>query len=212
MILEASDVVDRLVTTDCPEQQRLIITPEPNLDSLRESGAASVDLRLGTWFLSPRPGRTSLLEVPVKDSAVEHSEERLTKTSYVPFGSQFILHPRSFVLAVTLEWLRLPNDLAGYVVGRSSWGRRGLIIATATGVHPRFTGCLTLELANVGEVPIAIPPGMAICQLFFHTLSKPTSSPEQSLYVGHCRPVLGILEPDDIARRLMGAAVLRSVG
>ncbi len=209
MILEAADIVRRLRATDDQETKRLFITPEPDLDKLQVSGAASVDLRLGTWFLSPRPGRTALLDVSAVGSQ-EHSEEQLTKTSYVPFGSQFILHPRSFVLAVTLEWLRLPDDLAGYVVGRSSWGRRGLIIATATGVHPRFTGCLTLELANVGEVPIAIPPGITICQLFFHTMSSPSASPEQSVYVGHGRPVLGILEPDEIARRLMRAGEPRS--
>jgi dCTP deaminase len=45
---------------------------------------------------------------------------------------------------VTLEWIRLPKNLAAYVTGKSSWGRRGLIPATATGVHPGFKGCLTL--------------------------------------------------------------------
>ncbi len=85
------------------------------------------------------------------------------------FGEDFILHPRSFVLGVTLEWLRMPSNFAGYVIGKSSWGRRGLIIATATGVHPGFTGCLTLELSNIGDLPIAIRPGMTIAQLFVHS-------------------------------------------
>src|SRR5262245_18868742 len=93
---------------------------------------------------------------------------QLNKTHYVRFGDKYILHPGSFVFGVTLEWLRLPGDLAAYVIGRSSWGRRGLIIATATGVHPGFKGCLTLALTNVGEIPIAIKPGMETCQLFLH--------------------------------------------
>ncbi len=41
---------------------------------------------------------------------------------YVPFGDGFVLHPKAFVLGVTLEWIRLPADRAAYVVGRSSWG------------------------------------------------------------------------------------------
>ena len=100
------------------------------------------------------------------------SEAELTKSYYVPFGEQFILHPGTFVLGVTLEWIRLPRDLAAYVIGRSSWGRYGLIIATATGVHPRFTGCLTLELSNVGEIPIKVKPGASICQLFVHQIES----------------------------------------
>jgi dCTP deaminase len=202
MILQAADIVERLREDASDPAKQLAITPQPNLAELAMSGAASVDLRLGTWFVSPRPRRTEVLDVFAQSHA-DHSEERLTKTSYVPFGSKFILHPRSFVLAVTLEWLRFPNDLGGYVVGRSSWGRRGLIIATATGVHPRFTGCLTLELANVGEIPIAVHPGMQICQIFFHHMSSPAAVPEQSIYVAHGRPVLGTLQPDTIAQRLM---------
>jgi dCTP deaminase len=200
-MLQAREIVERLRDTHAPADRRLILTPTPNLDELELSGAASVDLRLGTWFVSLRPGRTPILDI-IDQTQQEDSEQKLTKTSYVPFGSRFILHPGSFVLAVTLEWLRMPNDWGGYVVGRSSWGRRGLIIATATGVHPRFTGCLTLELANVGEIPIAVRPGMSICQIFFHKTSTPVKQPEQSFFVAHTRPVLGPLAPDAICSRL----------
>jgi dCTP deaminase len=203
MMLQAADIVQRLRDIKAPEAKQLVITPQPNLDELDTSGAGSVDLRLGTWFVSPRPRRTEVLDV-FDQPQPDYSEEKLTKTSYIPFGSKFILHPRGFVLAVTLEWLRLPDNLGAYVVGRSSWGRPGLIIATATGVHPRFTGCLTLELANVGEIPIAVYPGMPICQIFFHMTSSPVSVPEKSMFVAHGRPVLGALQPDNIARLLRG--------
>src|SRR3546814_13637367 len=86
----------------------------------------------------------------------------------MPFGSNYVLHPGRFVLGVTLEWLRLPASLSGYVTGKSSLGRHGLVIETAAGIHPQFSGCLTLELATVGEVPLEIYPGMPICQIFLH--------------------------------------------
>jgi dCTP deaminase len=176
----------------------LVIIPMADPDELAASGSASIDLRLGTWFVSLRQARMSHLEVDAPSQNIQFS-----KTHYVPFGESYYLHPRSFVLATTLEWLRLPCDIAAYVIGRSSWGRRGLIIATATGVHPGFTGCLTLEITNVGEIPIAIKPGMAICQLFFHEVIGPeTSSIDRSQFAGSRKPTVGRIRPDNFFRKL----------
>jgi dCTP deaminase len=58
------------------------------------------------------------------------------------------------------------------VIGRSSWGRRGLIVATAVIIHPGFKGPITLELKNLGEVPIALYPFDRIAQLAFHSVAK----------------------------------------
>ena len=58
-----------------------------------------------------------------------------------------------------------------YVMGRSTWGRLGLIVATAVGIQPSFAGSLTLELRNLGEAPLSLYPGQAIAQLFFHTVA-----------------------------------------
>jgi dCTP deaminase len=91
----------------------------------------------------------------------------------VPLGDAVTIHPHQFILGVTLEYIRLPSDLMAYVVGRSSFGRLGLIIATAIGVHPHFFGALTLELRNLGEAPVRLYPGQTIAQLFFHELKPP---------------------------------------
>jgi dCTP deaminase len=68
-------------------------------------------------------------------------------------------------------------------------------------VHPGFAGCLTLELSNVGEIPIAIKPGIPICQLFIHSTTQ-TDFVDKSLFVGHRRPTLGRIDLDDVARKL----------
>jgi dCTP deaminase len=174
-----------------------VITPHFELEKLRKSGAAAIDLRLGCWFTALRPARMSCLRA---DETA--SEARLTKASYVPLGSEYFLHPRGFCLGTTLEWLRFPKRLAGYVIGRSSWGRRGLIIATATGVHPGFAGCLTLELSNVGELPVAIKPGTRICQLFLHETTGAGDEVDQSHFLGMTRPVLGRIHADPIEANL----------
>jgi dCTP deaminase len=77
-----------------------------------------------------------------------------------------------------------------------------LIIETAAGIHPGFNGCLTLELTNVGEVPIKIRPGMKICQIFLHAIpnGKLASS---GLLTGRRRPFLGKIKSDPILKSLM---------
>jgi len=62
----------------------------------------------------------------------------------------------------------MPGDLEAQVEGRSSWARLGLIIATATTVEPGFKGVITLELSNVGTIPLVLRPGVRIAQLVFH--------------------------------------------
>ncbi len=99
----------------------------------------------------------------------------MTTSVDVEIGEKLWLHPGQFVLGATFEFLRLPPHLGAYVVGRSSWGRVGLLVATAIFVHPGFFGCLTLELVNHGESPIALYPGSRIAQLAVHRLPSGTS-------------------------------------
>lgn len=126
---------------------------------------------------------------------------RLGKYHFVPFGDRFILHPGDFVLGITFEWLKLPPDLAGFVTGKSKWGRRGLIIETAAGIHPGFCGCLTLEIGNVGPIPIPLIPGMEICQIFFEN-AEGDAHPPESQFDGNRRPVLGDIRIDNVVEAL----------
>jgi dCTP deaminase len=141
------------------------------------------------------------LEIFGKDSPPNRPRLSL-KMHYVPFGSDFVLHPRDFILAATLEWISMPPRLGGYVIGRSSWGRRGLVIETAAGVHPGFTGSLTLELSNVGQVPVVLRPGLKICQLFLHHIDSKSDEGDKSLFNCFRRPVLREIREDKIAEAL----------
>ncbi len=227
--------------TDEARPDPLVIVPKPRFKPpLEETGSSSVDLRLGTWFLTLRAAQVPCLKVdgdeesecdeaaqailkqlkaaweldedkvanaqePVRKALMRRrtaaSEAQLAETHYIPFGGSYILHPGQFVLGVTLEWLRLPRKLAGSVIGKSSWGRRGLIIATATGVHPGFTGCLTLEITNVGEIPIQISPGMSICQLSLYEVLGDLRT-DRSMFAGRRKPALGTIGRDEMANRL----------
>jgi dCTP deaminase len=151
--------------------RRLVITP---LLDPEQVGRGAVDLRLGTEFLALRRTRLSGIDPTVRSEAeIDEMQDRVV----VPFGEKLWLHPRHFILAATLEFLALPDHLSATVVGRSSWGRLGLIVATAVFVHPGFRGCLTLELVNEGDSPIALSSGSRIAQLTLHELGEP--SPEK---------------------------------
>jgi dCTP deaminase len=197
-MLSASAIAERL-SAGAAHDDPLVITPEPELEDLRRSGSASVDLRLGTWFSSLRATKMAILDVRNESAALQ---KHVIRMAYVPFDRTFILHPHTFVLAVTLEWIRLPRDLVGDVVGKSAWGRHGLTVATATGVHPGFFGCLTLELSNIGEIPIRLYPGVRICQLFLQEVNAATERIEAGGFAGHRRPVFGAIKVDEFAQRL----------
>lgn len=101
---------------------------------------------------------------------IDVAQDGAGEDPYVPLGGSLIIHPHQFILAAILEYIRLPPDLMSYVIGRSTSGRLGLIVATAVGIQPGFAGTLTLELRNLGETPPTLYPGQAIGQLFFHNV------------------------------------------
>ncbi len=148
--------------------ERIVVSP---LISREQIGPASIDLRLGTEFLLPRRiFRAGLDPGESTEQSVQARRERVV----VPLGESLWLHPQQFVLGSTLEYVRLPNRYAAYVVGRSSWGRLGLIVATAIMVQPGYGGILTFELVNAGDSPIRLYPGLRIAQLAVHDLQDPT--------------------------------------
>lgn len=150
---------------DVPYDRRLVITPL--IDAKQQIGKGSVDLRLGNDFIVMK--QTGLIAVdPVRRRELEENIENYQMRQRVEYGMPFYLHPQQFALASTLEYLKFPPELMAYVIGRSSWGRLGLVIATATMVEPEFAGTLTLELANVGSVPIALYPCVRVAQLVLH--------------------------------------------
>lgn len=200
MILKGSKLVTELKSK---QNDKLEITPSPNLTELKNSGAASLDLRLGRWFLTLRQARVALLNMGSETR--EDSTLGQTKEHFVPFGTPFILHPSKFVLGISLEWINVPSHLAGYVTGKSSWARRGLIIETAAGIHPGFSGCIALEMTNIGEIPIEIVPGSKIGQLFLHHADGDNAA-TKSQFGCQRKPKIGIIQEDHILQLLKNSS------
>lgn len=155
--------------------QKLVVAPLLEPDEQLRDDQASIDIRLGSQFvLTQASAYGELDEYPTVDEVATKEEtaglpnlRRLYQELYVPIGDSLVVHPHQFVLATSFEYLRLPPNLMAFVVGRSTWGRLGLVIATAIGIHPLFAGTLTLEIRNLGETPLRLYPGERIAQLFF---------------------------------------------
>lgn len=109
----------------------------------------------------------------------------LTELVEVEEGGPFILHPGEFVLGSTYERVRLPDDVAARLEGKSSLGRLGLVTHSTAGfIDPGFDGHVTLELSNLATLPITLYPQMKIGQLAFFQLDRPAERPYGSDGVG----------------------------
>lgn len=176
--LSRSSIVARLRVGD------LVVSP---ILTEKQLGPSSIDLRMGTVVLLARAGAQSHVDPKgyLKESSAPtaHDTIREKKQKHerfdVPFLESFLLHPGTLALVPTLEWIKVPHDLQGVVTARSSWAREGLSIATATIVNPGYTGIVTLELANLGEVPMRLYPGLRLAQIAFYTLKRDNPSNDQ---------------------------------
>lgn len=160
-VLSEDGIRRRLLSND--PFRRLVISPS-GMSAIR---GASVDVRLGKHFIVFERSSTPAV------SAAVGGAMRMQAAIEKSWDDHFVLHPGELVLASTLEYLVIPSDLAATVVTRSSYGRLGLITATAIFVHPWFKGCLTLELVNLGRVPLELQPGERIAQLAFQCVTPP---------------------------------------
>ena len=139
---------------------------------------SSIDVRLDRFFRTFENHRYPHID-PAED------QPDLTRM-VEPVGEEpFILHPGEFVLGSTYEVVTLPDDVAARLEGKSSLGRLGLLTHSTAGfIDPGFSGHVTLELANVANLPIKLWPGMKIGQLCFFRLSSPAEHPYGSAKYG----------------------------
>lgn len=159
------------------DKRWLIIKPEP--EPRRKSPqcpecpyqTSAVDLRLGSEIAYFREGLAINIDLRRGKFAElfgPNSEKRII-TDNQPYS----LGPQKLVLAKTLERIELPLPvdgntpcLAARIEGRSSYARCGLLVHfTAPTIHAGFAGTITLELINLGPIPILLYPNAPICQL-----------------------------------------------
>lgn len=163
MILSDRDIKTAL------EDGTIKITPKPDMKT--QLGTCSLDMRLSNTFRIFEYNRSAFIDVADKKTF-----EGITVEHVLKKHEPFVLHPGQFVLGATLERIELPKEIAARIDGRSSLGRLGLVIhSTAGHIDPGYAGKITLEITNIGKLPIILHTGLRVCQLVFETLTSSVS-------------------------------------
>jgi len=213
MILNELQIIERLTRDD---QSRLSIKPIISLK--HQLGASSIDLRLGTEFKVIRRQEYTHLDPLRETGLIELDVKKYTEDVVIRFHPQyggFVLHPGEFALGSTLEYICLPNDLAGRLEGRSSWSRMGLMVHVSGGfIDPGYHGTITFELCNTGRVPLQLFVGLRLAQLAFYEISEsltPYSEKGESKYFGQATTASSRFYKDyefDVLRKLNESKVM----
>ncbi len=150
------------------DEKSLVINPVTK----EQIQPASVDIRLGKTFsvVDDTPSNIITLESQI-------SYKTITTDTY-------LIMPGEFVLATTMEYFELPDNLTAFVEGRSSLGRMGLFIQNAGWVDPGFKGEITLELYNANRCAIELKAGRRVGQLVFAEMDSPAINPYNGKYQG----------------------------
>ena len=168
---------DREIRELCERQPPMITPFVPRQEGKPSYGLGSFgyDLRLGNKFLVPLGGVNAVLD-PV-DFPSEHFREiaiepSSSHASRVTRHGIFELAPHSQVLAESVEWFHMPEDVMGVCWGKSSYARCGLLV-NVTPLEPGWVGRLTIELANLSPLPIRLHVGQGIAQVVFFRGRRP---------------------------------------
>jgi len=182
MILSDRDIKKNI------KKGRIRINPKPNFK--KQLGPCSLDLHLGKVFRVFNYSECPFIDLKNNKTPIEKIMRKVKVSSKKPF----ILRPGDFVLAVTEEEIILPPDIMGRLDGRSSLGRLGLVVhSTAARFDPGWKGKATMEIGNLGVIPVALYPGIRVCSLTFETLSSPAECPylkqDDHKYAGQKSPL-----------------------
>lgn len=134
---------------------------------------ASYDMRLDGIFRFYNPS----------DSRTIDTKSSEGRTTIVEVQESITIDSLSFVLASTIEKVKIPDSMVGRIEGKSSLARMGLFVHVTAGFcDPGFEGHVTLELFNANHQPIKIYVGMPICQMAFERLSAHSRKPYSGKY------------------------------
>jgi dCTP deaminase len=158
------------------DENKISIIPRP--DNERISGI-TVDLTLGSKFRVFQDHAAPYIDLSGPKEQTEKALESVMSDEIVIAPDQaFFLHPGELALAMTHESITLPSDLVGWLDGRSSLARLGLMVhVTAHRIDPGWSGNIVLEFYNSGKLPLALKPNMKIGALSFETMTGAAAQP-----------------------------------
>ncbi|MCC5856474.1 MAG: dCTP deaminase [Idiomarina sp.] len=152
------------------------ITPTPAPDNI---SGVTVDIHLGNSFRVIEDHAAPYIDLSGTREAIDQAIQRvMSREILLKDDEHFFIHPGEFALAVTDESVTLPAHMVGWLDGRSSLARLGLMVhVTAHRIDPGWSGQIVLEFFNGGKLPLALRPHMKIGALSFEVMSEPCKKP-----------------------------------
>lgn len=152
------------------------IVPAPKQNSI---SGLTVDVRLGSKFRVFEDHQAPYIDLSGPKAEVQSALDTVMSDEIeIADDKAFFLHPGELAIAVTHESITLPSNIVGWLDGRSSLARLGLMVhVTAHRIDPGWSGNIVLEFFNSGKLPLALKPKMKIGALSFELLSDHAEKP-----------------------------------
>lgn len=182
------------------QDKKIIIEPTPDYS---EISGVTVDIRLGNKFRVFADHTAPYIDLSGPKAQVQEAMNSVMGDEIaVADDKAFFLHPGELALAVTYESITLPANIVGWLDGRSSLARLGLMVhVTAHRIDPGWSGNIVLEFFNSGKLPLALKPKMKIGALSFEVLSdfaeKPYNARADAKYRDQHGAVASRISADD---------------
>jgi len=136
---------------------------------------------------------SSIIRTRIKDGTLgidPFTEESLQPSSYDLRSAEDILIKKGeLTLVPTMEFVSLPEDLCATLWGRSSFGRKGIVLGAGY-IDPGFRGNLTLCMVNYGPEDIPVTKGMRVVQMLIHIVDGKV----ENAYNGNYQDSFGVVK------------------
>lgn len=142
--------------------------------SVRENG---MDFRLADEIAHHNTFKEGFVLDPSKNEHIDKSY------NVVKNEGKLVIKAHEQVLLSTLEYIGVPDDIAGFVELRSTWARHGLSMPP-TIIDAGFEGNVTLEVVNNAPYDIMLRPGTPFAHIVFNKLNNRASDPYKGSYSG----------------------------
>ncbi len=130
-----------------------------------QKGNGVISFGLSSYGYDIRVADTFKIFTNVNSTVVD--PKNFDPNAYVDFkGGVCVIPPNSFVLAHSVETMRMPRDVTGVVLCKSTYIRAGVLIPT-TVLEAGWEGIITLEISNVTPLPARVYANEGIAQILF---------------------------------------------
>ena len=170
MIEGASFLPDFEIKRLCEEREPPMIEPFVPVQAGKPTyglGSVGYDIRLGRKILIPKFSGINLILDPRR-----FPKEMFTIVELGEDEETFEIAPHSSILAESIEYFHMPDDVFAICTGKSTYARCGIFL-NFTVAEPGWKGRLTLEISNLSSYPVRLYIGHGIGQMLFFKTPRP---------------------------------------